>query len=186
MKIDPVIGLALICLSLASCATTPKTNTQVAAESPQPLVKSTTNTYLVEMNDGIIVFRGFDQPWITTNYPGDKYRMYEGRGMNNESRGERIGTEARKTVSELREMVKTAKTAVLLKSLRTDQPDCDVDDAVAYCGNLIIAQELSRRRPLPDSLADTIEPSEVFVGGNGPFCPDLDSLLDYYARVQYK
>ena len=152
-------------------------------------VPARTDTYEVELKDGYIRFVGIDHPSVTTDIPGDKYETGDRIGRHNVTRFKRCCAEANKAIAILSGLVKTADTPVLLNSFRPSHVG-EIDEYVSINGNWIIAEELCRRRPLPQDLVRDFESQkkDICLGPSGPPpFSELEDFLDMAARqIEYR
>jgi len=164
--------LLLLGLGLSGCSKT----------ADKGAVSVRTETYEVEDKGDHIHFVGIDHPSVATDLPGDRYETCSKIGRRNVTRFKRCYAEADKAFTILRALVKTTDTAVLLNSFRSGYAG-EIDYYVSRDGNIIIAKELSKRRPLPEELVRGFDRQRtlVFLGDSGPPLFRLESILDYAA-----
>jgi len=125
-----------------------------------------------------ILFRGIDDPSVVDNRHEDVWVDSIKVGRFNLSSGERCLTEVHDALSRLLPAVQTARTSILIRSLRTEYSGT-IDYHLARDGNWMIAEELCTREPLDEEYWEMFRtvPGEVFLGISGPGYLDFHDLL---------
>ena len=129
------------------------------------------STYTVQLKDDVIIFQGFDQPWLTDARPDDKYSVspFNNGELVNDSRDTRCYAEAEKAFPELKKLAQKATVEILLRSLRTEpNPSGYVEYYISRDGNKILINELKTRGPISQELMNRFGDICPFDGANGP------------------
>ena len=162
MRITTTLAL-LVCIIGASCS---KPSAVVAEAIPQ-------DTYLVKVENDRIVFKGIDRPSIVDARPDDKFAVSGKIGRYNSSLNARCVRVSEKAMEELGPLVRRADSATLINSLRGTY-EGEIDCGIAADGNMMILNELRKRRPLPDNLPKA---ERIFLGVSGPAVDDIGVLM---------
>ncbi len=127
--------------------------------------------------ENLLLFEGRDNPSLTRDRSGDRFKVHPKIGHYNDSANLRCIEELQKFESAFQKFVHDASTDCLVKSLR---PNCrgKMDYLICQSGNWIIIAELASRRPLKRSLITSRNAGNIFLGSGWVGTQSLSELME--------